>query len=523
MDQKLSPLADAVIRVFEKDQEAADGKKISVNVVVSKVASWYEKLRNAMDYREEEVILRAAIERILKRRILLGGIGKTIAAALVRELVWARYFPNESIPETVIPKIEKTIDLYIEFRRQLIIQKVISDSALNEWIFHLLSSDIEKILHPNSEKESVSNFMYRVVRESITIPDDSEQTRDVQVFIAVRRTFAKDDLAFLRFHLFNQYFGRLGQDNLTQGVAAFKSAHIEIEKQLAYVRKDAIFSYVKGKASVFLILEGLLRALRGNFRQLLPDEGELKKAVFHMCERRYDSINSKVSRAIIRSVVFIIMTKLFFAFAVEGTFEKIVYGEILWNSIILNTTIPPLLMIIVGFFIRAPGRSNSESIGSAIKKLLFEERPHLGDPLIVYKQPKKSNSVLDFTFSILWLLAFVVSFGAIIFVLSKLNFTIISQFIFLFFLAIVSFLSYRISLVPREYIYDKRDSALAPIADFFFMPVIRVGRHLTEGIYQINIILFIFDFIIETPFKGIFAFFEQWFHFLHSKREELGE
>jgi hypothetical protein len=54
------------------------------------------------------------------------------------------------------------------------------------------------------------------------------------------------------------------------------------------------------------------------------------------------------------------------------------------------------------------------------------------------------------------------------------------------------------------------------------MPVVRVGRNLTEEIGKFNLLIIVVDFVIETPFKVLFAFFEQWFHFLHSKREELG-
>jgi hypothetical protein len=53
------------------------------------------------------------------------------------------------------------------------------------------------------------------------------------------------------------------------------------------------------------------------------------------------------------------------------------------------------------------------------------------------------------------------------------------------------------------------------------MPVIRVGRNLTQSIAQVNIFLMFFDFFIEAPFKYLFAFFDQWFHFLHAKTEEL--
>ena len=59
------------------------------------------------------------------------------------------------------------------------------------------------------------------------------------------------------------------------------------------------------------------------------------------------------------------------------------------------------------------------------------------------------------------------------------------------------------------------------LVDFLFMPVIRVGRNLTQGISKINIFLMLFDFFIEAPFKFLFAFFDQWFYFLHAKTEEL--
>src|SRR5581483_3105321 len=97
MDNKhLNSLSSHLIKAFQK-AEALPGTQegIRVNKIVSEIATWYERVRNAMEYREDEVILRAAIERILKRRLILGGTGKTIAEPLIRELIWARYFPNE--------------------------------------------------------------------------------------------------------------------------------------------------------------------------------------------------------------------------------------------------------------------------------------------------------------------------------------------------------------------------------------------------------------------------------------------
>ena len=116
---------------------------------------------------------------------------------------------------------------------------------------------------------------------------------------------------------------------------------------------------------------------------------------------------------------------------------------------------------------------------------------------------------------------FCLSFGAIIYILTRLHFNFISEVIFIFFLAIVSFLSYRIALLAHVYTVGEKQGMGTLIVDFLFMPVIRVGRKLTQGIAKINIFLMLFDFFIEAPFKFLFAFFDQWFYFLHAKTEEL--
>jgi hypothetical protein len=161
-NEALNEKADLLVATFEDEEGPVPNgeKKISVNRVVSEVASWYEKLRNSMDYRADEVILRAAIERIVKRRILLGGTGKKIAAPLVRELIWARYFPDATVPEGIIDKVSYSIDLYLHLREKIVKKHILKESVCNEWIYHLMSSDLEQILNPNQHEDTIRNFMF---------------------------------------------------------------------------------------------------------------------------------------------------------------------------------------------------------------------------------------------------------------------------------------------------------------------------------------------------------------------------
>ncbi len=516
----LGPIAKALIETLEeKEVSSHEEHRITVNPIVSKFASWYERLRNAMEFREDEVILRATIERVLKRRLLLGGNGATTAEPLIKELLWARYLPDHDIGESVVEKVRDSIDLYLSLRLRVLSHHHVSESTINEWIYDLMSADIQYILNFKKDKELMTNFMFHVLKDDVVVQDEAEETKDAQVFMAVRKAFARDDLAFLRYHLFSQYFGKLTPKTLDYTVTHFIKGYHEIQKQINHPLKDKIYTYAKRRTAAFFILDDVLSSQKDNLKTILESEEALEEVVFEACEKRYKSIGARVRRAIIRSVLFIALTKVAFAFAVEGSYERFIYGHVIWSSIVLNTSMPPVIMIIVSLFIRTPGIDNSRRILQYITELLYEKDPRLGNQLIIGK--KKDDNQFMTAFNILWLGAFLISFGGITLILSKLHFNLISQFIFIFFLAIVSFLSYRISLIANTFKVGERQGLLTLIVDFLFMPVIIVGRKLTQSIAQINIFLMLFDFFIEAPFKYLFAFLDQWFYFLHNKTEEL--
>lgn len=518
----LSPLANAVVGIFAKEEAKNNEPKITVNRFLSEIASWYEKFRNSMDIRDDEVVLRSAIERILKRRVILGGKGETIAEPLLRELVWARYFPNNTIPESMVRDVAHTIDIYMSLRQNILQRKTLKESVATEWMFQLMSCHIARLLSPNVEKNTVSNFMYHILKDGLVIQDDTEDTKNVQMYLAVRRAFAKDDIAFLRFYLFQQLFGDLSDETLEHTQKHFLNGYKEIEKQLNYPLKEKIYMIARKQTPIFFILEDILRKDGKHFASLIKDQEAFSKEVFAACNIRYKTIARKVRTAIVRSVIFLLITKALFALGVEGTYDRWRYGHVVWTSIGVNTGIPPLLMIVVSLFIKTPGQDNSERILAKIKTVLTEANPRITHNVTLTVHPAKKRSVISYVFAGLGLLAFVLSFGFIIWVLTQLHFNIVSQLIFIFFVTVVSFLSYRINATAHMYSIDAKQGLITPLIDFLVIPIVRVGMYLTEGISQINVIIFVFDFLIEAPFKGIFGFFEQWFSYLHAKREDLG-
>lgn len=518
--EPLNKASEYLVKSFDENNRRRGERGMSVNGLASDVAAWYEKLRTAIENRDEEVILRAAIERIIRRRLLLGGNGATVATPLVRELVWARYFEDESIGDDTVEEVAATIDLWLEFRNLLAQSHKMKEGDLNEWIYQLLASDLEAKLHDNTKKESMISYIFLNERKQIKIEDDTEETRDAQTFIAIRKSYAKEDMAFLRYALFNQYFGNLTKDSLQDIVENFMQGKKVIVEQLEYSGRFKIYEYVKRQIPPFLILEDIMRANNGKFKSLTRNEAEFTRVIVETCEARYANISTKVRRAIARSIIFILLSKVFLALTIEGTYDKIVYGEIQWPIIAINIAIPVGMMILISFFIKAPSRENTERIVGRIKSLLYDPEPALGKPLIFSHQPK-AKTLTDTIFSIVWGGTYLISFGIIIYILTRLGFNFVSQGFFLFFFAIICFLSYRINQAANLYTVKDKPGLFTFFVDFFFMPIARVGSYLAEGVRSINVFIFLLDMLIEMPLKGLIAFFEQWFSFLHSKREDL--
>ncbi|OGH11070.1 MAG: hypothetical protein A3B38_02695 [Candidatus Levybacteria bacterium RIFCSPLOWO2_01_FULL_36_13] len=515
-----SSLAEKLISVFEKKQYEEKNDTVTVNALISKVASFYEKFRTSMDYGSEETIPRRAIERMLKRMLILEQDPKHLAQSLIRELIWAGYFPNATIPQSLTEHLAGAIELHFKLKNSVSAQKIISNDDLNTFIMQILSCEILYILIPNREKDAVANFMFKILRESVIMEDETEETKDIQVFLAIRKSFSKDDLAFLRYKLFVQIFGRLNSSSFNQIEQNFEKGYSEIKYQLQFPKKERIVSHIKKITPPFLILYEILLEERENIKLLVLDKEKFRMKVFGVCERKYQTIKRKVRTAIIRSFIFILFTKAITALAIEGTFESIFLGRIQWSSITLNTVLPPIIMAVAGLAIRTPGVKNTEFIYAGIQKILFMETPVITKTLVL-KKTKEAATLKDYMFSIFWLLTIVLTFGIIWFLLGELHFNILSKGIFIFFIAIISFLSYRINQTANSYTVARKQNIFTPIFDFFFVPIIRVGRSLTEGITQINFLLITIDFIIEAPFKGLIGFFEQWFVYVATKREEL--
>lgn len=519
---ELSPLAQKFIEVLSYKPEQIYGKKISVDPVVAEVASFYEKIRNAMEYQEEEVVFRVAIERILKRKLLLGSNGFKIAEPLVRELAWAKYFPDKTIPEALVETIANKINLYIKLYEEAPKIYDLNKNILHEWIIDVMSSDIALTINPNKNIQIVSSLAYHIFQEKIEAGEETEENVNALVFISIRRALAKEDKPFLRYHLFSQYFGDFEKETFEQVLANFSDGYHKIEQTFSHALNEQIYTYVRKHSTPFIILKKLLDQYKDQTGIILKNPEQLTALITKICEEAYKDIHKRVRTAIVRSIIFLLATKAIFAFLIEGSIEGRLFGHVSWGFLTVTILTPPFLMFLSIFFISVPDENNTKVILDKLKTILYD--PEISEiEEVSFSTHIKKAPFLNTVFITLWFFVFGAGIWGIVSVLNIFNINFISQIVFIFFLIIVSFLMFRINQSSKAYnAYEDNNGFLSVLFYFAFMPFVLLGKRLTVSFSKINIFLLLFDFIIETPFKTLFGFFEKWFTFMRSQREKLG-
>ena len=68
----LNKLSLGLVAAYDRTFAPNHDRTISVNPLVAEIATWYEKFRTAMDYREEEVILRVSLEGLHRLQMKAG-------------------------------------------------------------------------------------------------------------------------------------------------------------------------------------------------------------------------------------------------------------------------------------------------------------------------------------------------------------------------------------------------------------------------------------------------------------------
>lgn len=497
------------------------GPKITVNESIGRAAFYYEKFRNALDYQDEHSFLKNAIKRILKRRIVLYGFQDNTARVLLHELVWARYFENESLPESIIEEIASILRKF-DFLRSNIKSKL-GANQVSDIIIGLCACEIEETLFPHDDQEYFLAFVKQKIAQNIKL-DESEISKidlSFQIEISARKMFFKSDIDEIRFRLFRFYYPRF--PIMTKADAAEICEHFDdifktFEKQLNENKRSKIFKFIKKNSPPFIIIWDLINRSPKEFESIAKNKSTILQRGATIIEERNKNIFSRVIRALFRGIIFVLLTKVFLAFIIELPYETKILHQINYSALATNVILPPLIMVITGFFIKIPGKKNTYSLLEITSDILLKDE--LSGAKLTSLAAKRSggHKLFNFAYTILSLAIL----AGVVWLLIQLDFNIVSIGLFFVFISIVSFLAFRIRSTAKELEVKVRDdNVIIGLYNFVLLPFVIIGKFLSDRWSEYNFTLWFWDFIIEAPFKAVIAIFESWLSFVREKKEDF--
>jgi hypothetical protein len=478
-----------------KNEEASHG-------FVETLARVYEKARNALEYRADNLVRRAAIERILRRRMLLDKNPESVATDLLTELKWARYLGRNEVTPAKKTELTGILSKYTSYTGRII---------TTEWIVKIASAEIEELLNLNRDYIQFTFFAFQAVKQKVEITDEN---LDLLLYFAVDKIYAESDDEQIAYHIISLAGRSIDSAKLEEGWKLFNLA--KTNKLVPRINK-----YVRRQMPPLVLMRDIYFYNPGDFKTILAIKEKFLARADEVLKNQLEQMSGKIATAGIRSIVYVFLTKMVLAFGLEVPFEIFIYGQINKLPLILNIVFPPLLMWLITIQIKVPGTRDQEALVTR-SWYVVENFDKLKDEEDVLSPESANNkaSLAYYFFSVLYAVFFVGIFVLIYYALGLIGYRFFSKLIFVFFLTIIAFFSYRISQIARVYFWKNQGREGSSLWDMFSLPILTIGSILSQGLTKLNFLAFAFDFILEAPFKLILGFVDNWVQFLSMKKEE---
>lgn len=517
MDSNLSPLGQQFItsllqvrsRQAQSAQQFAVAEKVHVVGGGGAIIAAYEQFRNAAEYTEEHLLLQRAIRRYYKRLFMLQDRTQLVHSAeeLVIELTLAGYIANDSVPTTLLGQIDQLALLYFDAHAQLRAQKHSND----KWTLDVLAVGAEELLQPQTDDKVFAqlcfdHFLATIDMSTLTTGGSSSDT-EAALFVAIHRALLHSGESTIRSMLLQRY------QQTPEILDSYIAVNHQIDNLFEADSTDKLFRLVTRRGAPLRVFRRMLNEPH-DVGTLLQTKSRFLSKFGDQTDKEYDSIGRRINRGIIKSVIFLIITKLIIGLAIEVPYDFAVHGGVIWLPLLINLLFPPVYMLLLRSTLVLPGYANTRAMIDRIEAVFYEQpKQHL---------VRRRSSRYAVAFNIAYAAVIIAVFGLVSWWLLSIGFSLVHLFIFFVFLSTASFLGFRLSRMVRDIeVVDADQNSITFVRDVLYMPFVVVGRWISDKYAKVNIVANVLDTIIELPLKTVLRLVRQWSAFINSKKDEL--
>lgn len=531
-----------------KEENKKSSNPIYVDEIASKVAKFYETVRRIVDWKEEHLIRRAAIERVLKRRFVSKVYGISIipdvkpadaAEPFILELIRSGYFPNGKIGKEKIFEIQNCLEKYLYILTNAVVindeeaktkkeQKAGVKKKINfyNWVIEIAACEIEEILDAPLREYALMNLMTESLMQRIRIiPENeiSEEDKYMQTYISVHRTLYNLDKPITIFHLLKYKYPEFfsSSEYLPEFTSKIFDIWNEIESYLNYKKGSEFFRVAEKYDAAYLLIGDSMNSMEKEvefIEKKVSDTGIFIQAVENKYNERLATLKKRLSRLAVFSTLSIFVAGAASLLIFEIPIAKWVRGYFSPWAIVADLAIPTALMFILVWMIRPPSGNNLESVKEEVSKIVYTV-----EEMDIYevKLKKKIRKFLNFMFALIYITGGLISLYGIYWVFKIANVPWTSLYINTGNVAMVVFSAMVIRQRSRELTIVEKENIIEFLLDFFSIPLAKIGGWISSKWKEYNIVSVFFIALVDFPFSSFVAMIEGWRNFIKDKRSEL--
>ncbi len=519
---------------------------IEVDELAAKLAKTYEKIRRIVDWKDENLIRRTAIERILKRTLLseLSGIGQSgldaekITGPLVMEMVRSGYFDNNQISKNKIPIAKQSLVKYIYILNNSPHARRITGKRRHKsnlklkinfynWILEIAACEIEEILAPAFPENALINYMTSSIFKKLRVTPSglmNEEEILLQTYIAVQRSLYSLDEPIITYNLIKYRYPRWFDDD-TEFIANFAQNINQIQTQLELDLENKyskeFFKVCEQMDAAYLIFGDVMKEIDqdpATIEAKLKDRKTLAELITTVYDRRLKTLKTRLYRGAIYSTLSIFVAGIASYALFEGPVAQLFGNGFSWLAVLVDLGVPSALMFLLVITIKPPNKNNLARVKQEIYKILYhsEEKDEYEIVLV-----KKRNKILNAFFSMVSLLGGVAGAFAVYTVFRVAGVPWTSLYIDTMSVAMILFAATVVRHKAQELSIQESGGLISMTVDFFYLPLAKVGQWFSTKWKEYNVVSVFFTALIDTPFSMILGIIEDWRSFLRDRRSEI--
>lgn len=512
-------LANNLLRSMQHQTQASKlrhtQEKVNVVGAGGALTAAYEQLRNAAENTEEHLLLQNAIKRFYKQLFLTRDeqLIRDSGQELTVELTLAGYLPNDHLTVQQVANISQLAQQYYATYEQLLSHRDIPVDRAHRWTLDVLAVRVESLINDHSRDVAFIEFAYaelaKLIRpERIVSSEASPDDLAAMLFAAIHEALLKSDTAVIRTQLLTRY--QISVDDRDQYVRFNRRIDTLFDSDSIERLRRA----VDRQGAPFRVLRRMIED-NPDLPQLLSKPDAMLSEFEQQVNNEYARTAKRINRAIVRSVIFLIITKFIIGIAIEVPYDLVAYGQIIWLPLLINLFFPPVYMLALRATHRLPGSANTTALVDRIEQMLYGDSTSIAST----KQQRQGYNPI---FSVLYVVSGLAIFAGVTWLLLLLKFSVVHIVIFFVFLCAASFLGFRLSRFIRELeVVRSAQSGMTFVRDLLYLPFVVVGQWMSDKYRRINIVTIILDMLIELPLKTVLRLIRQWNAFIDDRKDRI--